>query len=160
MLELIDYTEKYSDIIDIEESKYWGEWDKTSVKTTISNYDVFKIVLKDKEYAGHLYGNFVGDLFYFDVILIKEEFRNKNVGTFLLENIIIDLKNKNIKNIATSAEYNSQGNILLEPLLLKFGFRKIIDINGFWGSIYPDVYCEDCNSLPCNCKAGIFIKNI
>lgn len=160
MLELIDYNEKYSDLIDIEESKYWGEWDRTSVKNTMNNYDIFKIVLKDSEYAGHLYGKFIGDLFYFDVILIKKEFRNKKVGTFLLENTIIDLKKKNIKNIATSAEYNLQGDILLEPLLLKFGFKKIIDITGFWGSIYPDVYCEDCKSLPCNCKAGIFIKNI
>lgn len=158
MFELIDYNEKYSNIIDIEESKYWGEWDKTSVKNT--NYDVFKIVLKDKEYAGHLYGNFIGDLFYFDVFLIKEEFRNQKVGTFLMERLIIDLKKKNCKNITTSAEYNSQGDILLEPLLLKFGFKKVIDINGFWGSIYPYVYCEDCKSLPCNCKAAIFIKNI
>lgn len=160
MLELIDYTEKYSDFIDIEESKYWGEWDKTSVQNTTDNYDVFKIVLKDGQYAGHLYGKFIGDLFYFDVILIKEEFRNKKIGTFLLENVIIDLKKKNYKSIITSAEYNSQGNVLLEPLLLKLGFKRIIDINGFWGSIYPDVYCEECNSLPCNCKAAIFIKNI
>ena len=77
MLELIDYTEKYSDIIDVEESKYWGEWDRTSVNNTANNYDIFKIVLKDSEYAGHLYGKFIGDLFYFDIILIKEEFRNK-----------------------------------------------------------------------------------
>ena len=102
----------------------------------------------------------MGSLLAIYFILIKEEFRNKKVGTFLLENTIIILKRMNIKNIVTSAEYNSQGDILLEPLLVKFGFKKIVDINGFWGSIYPSVYCDDCNSLPCNCKAGIFIKNI
>lgn len=160
MLKLIDYIESFSDIIDIEESKYWGQWDESSIKETINDYDVFKIVLKDTEYAGHLYGKFIGDLFYFDVILIKEEFRNKKIGTFLLENLIVDLKNKNCKNIVTTAEYNSCGDILLEPLLLKFDFKKIIDINGFWGSIYSGVYCKECCSLPCKCRAAIFIKNI
>lgn len=160
MLELINYNDKYFDEIDKEEKKYWGEWDNTSSALTNKEYDVFKIVLFDGLYAGHLYGKLIGDLFYFDVILIKEEFRNKKIGTFLLENLIIELKNNNCKNIITTAEYNKQGILLLEPLLTKLGFNKIIDINGFWGSMYPNVYCDECNSLPCKCKAAIFMKSI
>ena len=85
-------------------------------------------------------------------MLIKEEFRNQKLGSYLLENLIKELKTKKIKSIATTAEYlNNQ--ITLEPLLLKYKFKKIIDITGFWGTIYPDVYCDSCHSNPCNCKA-------
>lgn len=159
MNEIIDYDERYSEQIDIEESKYWGLWDKSNIKDTVSNYDVFKIVLKDSKYAGHLYGKFIGDLFYFDIILIKEEFRNEKMGTFLLDNLIKELKARKIKTIATTAEYIGDA-ITLEPLLLKFDFTKILDINGFWGSLYPNVYCEECDSTPCKCKAAVFIKSL
>ena len=116
-------------------------------------------MLKDSKYAGHLYGKFIGDLFYFDIIFIRKEFRNQKLGTFLLDNLIKELKVKKIKNIVTTAEYIGN-NIALEPLLLKFEFNKIIDINGFWGSLYPNVYCEECASKPCKCKAAVFIKKL
>lgn len=159
MKEILDYNEKYSEQIEEEETKNWGQWDKSHIKDIIDNYDIFKIVLKDSKYAGHLYGKFIGDLFYFDIILIKEEFRNQKLGQFLLSNLIKELKSKKIKNIATTAEY-IKNSITLEPLLLKFEFNKIIDIKGFWGSLYPNVYCKDCNSKPCKCKAAVFIKNL
>lgn len=159
MIEIIDYNEIYSEQIDIEESKYWGQWDSSHIKDNIDNYDVFKIVLKDSKYVGHLYGKLIGDLFYFDVIVIKKEFRNQKLGTFLLDNLIKELKSNGIRNVVTTAEY-IKNRIALEPLLLKFDFNKIIDINGFWGSLYPNVYCQDCNSKPCKCKAVVFIKNL
>lgn len=159
MLEIINYQDNYSDIIDIEEANYWGKWDKMKIKDARKKYDIFKIVLKDNDYAGHLYGRMIGDLFYFDVILIKEEYRNQKVGSYLLENLINELKNLGCKNIVTTAEYIDD-TIALEPLLLKYSFEKILDINGFWGSIYPKVYCEDCNSLPCKCKAAVFLKRL
>ena len=159
MNEIINYDEKYSEQIDIEATKYWGQWDKSSIKDNASNYDIFKIVLKNSEYAGHLYGKIIGDLFYFDIIIIKEEFRNQRLGTFLLDNLIKELKAKQIKNIATTAEY-IVNTITLEPLLLKFDFNKIMDINGFWGYLYPNVYCEECDSNPCKCTAAVFIKKL
>lgn len=130
MNEIIDYKEIYSEQIDIEESKYWGQWDNSHIKDNINHYDIFKIVLKDSQYAGHLYGKFIGDLFYFDIIIIKEGFRNQKLGSFLLDNLMKELRTNGIRNIVTTAEYTKNG-ITLEPLLLKFSFNKIIDINGF-----------------------------
>ena len=159
MIKVIDYQDNYSTIIDSEEKNYWGRWDKTSIKDLKDKYNIFKIVLKDDDYAGHLYGKMIGDLFYFDVILIKEKYRNQGIGSYLLEFLIDELKKLGCKNIITTAEY-IEDNISLEPLLLKYSFEKIIDINGFWGSIYPKVYCEECKSLPCKCKAAVFLKRI
>ena len=159
MIKIINYQDSYSNIIDNEEANYWGKWDKTSVKDTRDKYDIFKIILKEKDYVGHLYGKIIGDLFYFDIILIKEKYRGQGLGSYLLENLINELKKLGCKNIVTTAEY-IDGNITLEPLLLKFSFEKILDINGFWGSIYPKVHCEDCDSMPCKCKAAIFLKRI
>lgn len=159
MNKIVDYNDIYLNQIILEEKKYWGNWDCTSVKDDLDKYDIFKIVLKNNEYAGHLYGKFIGDLFYFDIIIIKEEFRNQKLGSFLLDNLINELKERGIKNIATTAE-SINNKIPLEPLLLKFNFKKIIDINGFWGSLYPDVYCDDCNSNPCICRATLFIKEL
>ncbi|MCH5166697.1 MAG: GNAT family N-acetyltransferase [Erysipelotrichales bacterium] len=159
MMEIIDYQDTYSDVIDNEEANYWGEWNSTSIKETEEKYDVFKIILKDNNYAGHLYGNMIGDLFYFDIILITEKCRKQGIGTYLLENLINELKDLGCKNIVTTAEYINE-NIALEPLLLKFSFEKMIDINGFWGSVYPNVYCKDCCSLPCKCKAAVFLKRL
>lgn len=159
MNKTVDYNDIYLNQINLEEKKYWGNWDCTSVKDNLDKYDIFKIVLKDSEYAGHLYGKFIGDLFYFDIIIIKEEFRNQKLGSFLLDNLINELKERGIKNIATTAE-SINNKIPLEPLLLKFNFKKIIDINGFWGSLYPNVYCDDCNSNPCICRATLFIKEL
>lgn len=160
MLKVIDYNEKYSNNINKEERLYWGKWDGTLINENINKYDVFKIVLYDDKYAGHLYGKTIGDLFYFDIFIIKESYRNKKIGSYLLEKLINELQEKNYKTIVTTAEYNFNGNINLYPLLTKFNFNKIIDIKGFWGSLFPNVYCEECNSLPCKCKAALFIKNI
>ena len=62
MIKVIDYQDNYSTIIDSEEKNYWGRWDKTSIKDLKDKYNIFKIVLKDDDYAGHLYGKMIGDL--------------------------------------------------------------------------------------------------
>lgn len=48
--------------------------------------------------------------------------RKQGIGSYLLENLINELKNLGCKNIVTTVE---------EPLLLKFSFEKVLDINGF-----------------------------
>lgn len=160
MLKIVDFDNKYSLIIDQEEDKYWGKWEESSIKDEALNYDIFKIVLMNNEYVGHLYGNFIDNMFYFDVILVKEEYRNRKIGTYLMENIINELKKMNCKKIVTTAEYLNNGNILLENLLLKFDFKKVKEIDGFWGNKYPHVYCKECKSKPCKCKAAVFVKEI
>ena len=116
MIKVINYQDNYSNIIDNEEKNYLGKWDKTSIKDLKDKYAIFKIVLKDDDYAGHLYGKMIGDLFYFDVILIKEQYRNQGIGSYLLKILIDELKKLDCKNIITTAEY-IEDNISLEPII-------------------------------------------
>ena len=126
----------------------------------MNKYDLFLIALVGNEYAGHIYGIFIGDLFYFDVIIVKEEFRNIGVATELLKETIKVLKSKNFKTIITTAELLKDNTVLLKPLLEKFEFKNITNIKGYWGKLYPNVLCNECNSKPCQCTAAVFMKNI
>lgn len=159
-ISIINFEKKYEREIKDTETNYWGQWEDNTIENGIDKYDLFLIALVNNKYAGHIYGNFVGDLFYFDVIIIKDEYRNNGVGTKLLEETIKKLKINNFKTIVTTAEHIDNNDILLKPLLEKFNFKAITDIKGYWGSLYPNVFCDCCKSKPCKCIATVFMKKI
>ena len=123
-------------------------------------YDLFLIALVNNKYAGHIYGIYVGDLFYFDVIIVKDEYRNKSIATKIIEKTIEILKHNNFKTIVTTVENLNNFENHLIPLLEKYNFEKITNIKGYWGTLYPEVLCNECNSKPCKCVATIYLKKI
>ena len=159
-IDIVNFEEKYVNEIDELENKYWGKWESYSIKDEYKKYDLFLIALVNNKYAGHIYGIYVGDLFYFDVIIVKDGYRNKSIATKIIEKTIEILKHNNFKTIVTTVENLNNSENHLIPLLEKYNFEKITNVKGYWGSLYPEVLCNECNSKPCKCVATIYLKKI
>ena len=157
---IVNFDEKYISEIDELEDTYWGKWGSNSIKDEYNKYNLFLVALVNNKYAGHLYGINIGDLFYFDVIIVKEEYRNNGVATKLIEKTVDILKNSNFKTVVTTVEKLKNRKNHLASLLQKYNFEEITDIKGYWGKLYPDVLCNECNSKPCECVATVYLKKI
>ena len=158
-VELIDYEEKYADIINKIEEEQWGKWSTGDIRDTIEKNTHIKLAKAGEKIVGIGYGKRVGDAFYIQVIVIKPEYQHKHIGSMFMDYFIDYSKKLKLANIVCEGVVvNDKMN--LENLMKKYEFKEVIRIKDYWGYKYPDVWCKECNSKPCKCTNAIFIKNI
>ena len=64
-VELIDYEEKYADIINKIEEEQWGKWSTGDIRDTIEKNTHIKLAKAGEKIVGIGYGKRVGDAFIF-----------------------------------------------------------------------------------------------
>jgi len=153
---IINFEEKYAKEIDSIEA---DEWQADGVINEFNNGSIIRIAIKGKEVIGTIYGKIIGDLFILDVLIIKKEYRNKGLGTILMDDLFNILKNKNVKNILVKAVF-SNNHMNIESLMKKFNFKELLRVEGWWGSKYPDIFCKICNCIPCKCTCVFHMKEV
>ena len=93
--------------------------------TQIFNYLIISSILFD---AGCTPGIDESD-FYISVIVVREEFRNRGIGTFLLKGALLIAKDKGCERIVLDVDRN---NIRAQSLYRKFGFIKPSNIKIYY----------------------------
>lgn len=89
-----------------------------------------KIEYYEEEVMGFLEYSIIYDRMEIDNILVYKEFRNKKIGTKLMEYIIQIAKNNNLKNI--TLEVRKSNNIAIS-LYQKMGFKEIAIRKYYYG---------------------------
>ncbi len=64
-IKLIDYEEKYADVINKIEEEQWGKWCTGDIRDEIGTNTVIKLAQTEKDIAGIAYGKRVGDAFIY-----------------------------------------------------------------------------------------------
>ena len=159
-VELVDYEEKYADIINKIEEQQWGKWGCGDIRDNIlTKHTNIKLAKIGDEIAGVGYGKRVGDAFYIQVIVIKPEYQHMHIGSMFMNHFIEYSKSLKLSNIVCEGVLvNNKMN--LENLMKKYNFKEVIRIKEYGGYKFPDIWCKECDSKPCKCTNVIFVKEI
>ena len=156
---LIDYEDKYADIINEIEQQQWGVWCTGDVRDEITPNTHIKLAKVENEIAGVCYGKRVGDAFYIQVMVIRPEYQHQHIGSMFMNYFINYSKSLNLSNIVCEGVLvNNKMNI--ENLMKKYNFKEVIRIKEYWGYKFPDDWCKECRCKPCKCTNVIFIKEL
>lgn len=156
---LIDYEEKYANIINKIEEEQWGKWCTGDIRDEMEIHTHIKLAKINDEIAGIAYGKRVGDAFYIQVIVIKPKYQHNHIGSMFMEYFIDYSKKLQLKNIVCEGVLvNNKMNI--ENIMKKYNFKEVIRIKDYWGYRFPNVWCKECNSNPCKCTNVIFVKEL
>lgn len=136
VINLVDYEEKYADEINEIRIDEWG-----------------------RDCATFGSGKIIGDAFYIDSIVIKKEFRNKSIGSMLLNYFINYARKLNLANLICEGVLSNE-RMNIAPLMKKYNFEEILRIKDYWGFKHPDDYCNVCQNKPCRCTSVIFKKEL
>lgn len=159
IVELIDYEDKYADVLNKIEENQWGIWATGDIRDEITKYTHIKLAKIDNEIVGIGYGKQVGDAFYIQVIVIIPEYQHMHIGSLFMEYFISYATKLNLANIVCEGVLvNNHMNIL--NIMKKYEFKEVIRIKDYWGFRFPDDWCKECESKPCKCTNVIFVKNI
>ena len=82
---LIDYEEKYADIINEIEEEQWGKWCTGDIRDEIGTHTHIKLARIDDDIAGIGYGKRVGDAFYIQVIVIRPKYQHNHIGSMFMD---------------------------------------------------------------------------
>jgi len=156
---LVDYEEKYADEINLLKALQWGEESITDIRKKIGQHTVIKIAKLGEKLIGFGYGKIVGDAFYLQVLMVKENYRHNHVGSLFMDYFINYAKNKNLSNIVCEGVLTN-GNMNIENMMKKYNFKEMLRIREYWGYLLPDSRCEACESKPCKCTNVIFVKEL
>ena len=150
---IVDYENKYAKLIDDMEIEQWGEWGEESIDDFVSETEIIRVALYNDEFVGVAYGELDGDKsFWIDVICLVPRFQKCGFGTFMLEDIINVAKSKfNVNTIKTESVFVN-GHSNSKKMLENTGFKVYKQQEkGYWGKLYPQVFCTECNHCPCEC---------
>ena len=130
-IDLIDYEEKYADIINEIEEEQWGKWCTGDIRDEIGIHTHIKLAKIDDEIAGIAYGKRVGDAFYIQVIVIKPKYQHNHVGSTFMDYFIDYAKQLELANIVCEGVLiNDKMNI--ENMMKKYNFKEVIRIKEYW----------------------------
>jgi len=156
---LVDYEEKYADIINKIEEEQWGRWCSGDIRNEIGRHTHIKLAKVEEEIAGIGYGKRVGDVFYIQVIVIKPKYQHNHIGSMFMDYFINYAKELKLANIVCEGVLvNNKMNIT--NLMKKYNFKEVIRIKEYWGYKFPDTWCKECGCKPCKCTNVIFVKEI
>lgn len=156
---LIDYADKYADIINNIKIQQWGNECSTDIKEVLKEDVHIKLTQCNDEIVGVGYGKRIGDAFYIQVIVIKPKYQHNHIGSMFMEYFINYSKALGLANIICEGVLaNNKMNI--ENLMKKYKFKEIIRIKEYWGYRYPNDWCKECDSKPCKCTNVIFVKEL
>lgn len=156
---LIDYEEKYADIINEIEENQWGRWCTGDIRDEIGFHTHIKLAKLDDEIVGVGYGKRIGDAFYIQVIVIRPKYQHMHIGSMFMDHFINYSKSlKLTKIICEGVLVNNKMNI--EYTMKKYNFKEILRIKEYWGYKYPSDWCKECGSKPCKCTNVIFVKEL
>lgn len=156
---LIDYEDKYADIINQIEENQWGKWCTGDIRDEICEHTHIKLAKLNDEIIGIGYGKQIGDAFYIQVIVIKPKFQHNHIGSMFMDYFIEYSKKLNLANIICEGVLVIN-HMNIENIMKKYNFKEVMRIKEYWGYKYPDVWCEECDSQPCKCTNVIFIKEL
>lgn len=152
---IVDYEKKYANSIDKMEINQWGKWGRESIDEIVNDKEIIRVALYDNEFVGCVYGEFQNDnYFWIDVICIVPKYQKCGFGTLMLKDIIREAQSRfNANLIRTESVFvNEHSNS-----------KKMLENNGFniyrqqekeyWGKIYSEVFCAQCNHSPCECTS-------
>ena len=128
-------------------------------KTTLTANLGIALAKCGKEVVGVSYYKSVGDLLYCQAIVIKPDFQRCGIGSLFVEDVIEFAKQNKLKNLFCEA-VTTNGKMNASNLLKKYGFVELFHVENYWGSLYPDVNCLECDNKPCTCGCIFFVKNI
>ena len=149
---IVDYESRYAKDVDDMEINQWGEWGEESIDDFVNENEIIRVALYDNDFVGVSYGNFEIDHFWIDVICIVPKYQKQGFGTLMLDDIINVAKSKfNINLIRTESVYvNEKSNS--KKMLEYRGFKTYKkQEKGYWGKMWPNVFCTECNHNPCEC---------
>ncbi len=159
IVNLIDYEEKYADIIYEIEEQQWGSWCSDDIRDEITEHTHIKLAKKGTEIVGVGYGKRVGDAFYIQVIVIKPQYQHIHIGSMFMDYFIDYSKALHLSNIVCEGVLvNNRMNI--ENIMKKYNFKEVIRIKEYWGYKFPNEWCKECGCKPCKCTSVIFVKEI
>lgn len=161
--EIVEYSDKYANEINEMEEKQWGVWEEDILIQDHLKEDAIAFVgLYDNKFAGTVYGKIGGgrNQCHLEVLCIKPEFQKQGLGTLLLERFIKEAKEKYsiTKIYAEAVQVNNHCNS--QKVLEMHGFRFIKEEQEYWGKLYPDTYCAECNNKPCKCSARLYERKL
>ena len=154
---LIDYEEKYADIMNKIEEEQWGSWN--NIKDEICQYTEIKLAQINNEIVGFGYGKRIGDTFYIQVIIVKPKYQHKHIGSMFMDYFINYSKSLGLGKIVFEGVL-ANGTLNIEGIVKKYEFKELIRIKEYWGNKFPDVLCTECNLKPCKCDNVIFAKEL
>ena len=151
---IVDYEKKYSKAIDEMEINQWGSWGEESIDDFVSETEIIRVALYNNEFVGVAYGKLTKESFFWiDVICLVPKFQRCGFGTLMLKDIIQLAKDKFHINLIRSESVLVNGHSNSKKLFEQNGFSMYKQQEkGFWGKIYPDVFCTECNHKPCECS--------
>jgi [ribosomal protein S18]-alanine N-acetyltransferase len=88
-------------ILNIERNSYKFPWTKENVISEIENPDSFNRCIKylEKDIVGYIFSYVTCNEMYIENFCIAPDFRNQKLGTFFLQEILYEAKQKQIKTI-------------------------------------------------------------
>lgn len=87
--------------------------------------------------VGVVYGWFMNNDLFIDIVFVKSEYRGKGIATSMLENVIQEIRHKAIDNIIIElVQY--KGKYLLANILARFGFS--LSLSYYLQNRY--IYCK------------------
>ncbi len=156
---LIDYEEKYADVINAIEKEQWGKWNTGDIRDEIELHTHIKLAKLDEEIIGIAYGKRLGDAFYIQVIVIKPKYQHQHICSMFMDYFIDYSKKLELSNIVCEGVLVND-KINIENIMKKYEFKEVIRIKEYWGYKFPNVLCKECGSKPCKCTNVIYIKNL
>ena len=98
---------------------------------------------------------------YIDSLAVNQDYAGKGIGTLLLKNTILKLKENNI-NFVLMAAWKNITEVNIKALAKKEGFKEEFEIKNFWreDSIKEKFDCTVCGKPPCLCSAVIYTKEL
>ena len=156
---IIDYKSEYEEVVNEIEEQQWGVWFDGGIESKIKEGSIVKLALVGDEVVGISYYKPIGDLLYYQAVVVKPEFQYKGLGTAFVTEAIKYAKLNNLKNVFCEAII-VDGKINIESLLKKFEFTEVLRVDNYWGSVSPEVLCIECGCKPCKCGCAFFVKKI
>lgn len=159
MVVLSNYENKYKQVLDELQKEVWGEGSDTDDIISTLNDRYVRLAFIDNEVVGASVSEVALSSCHIDFIIIKPGFQKMGIGSLLMKDIVEYCSNSNIKLIECEA-IDVFGKVNAEKLLNKYEFVCTYSKDNYWGELYPDFYCKQCNSKPCVCTMKKYVKEL
>lgn len=156
---IIDFNECHAQVVDDMEKEQWGVWNDDGIKGKVNQGSIVKLAKFDNEIAGVSYYRPIGDLLYYQAIVIKPKFQHMSLGSLFMDDALSFAKERGLKSVFCEAIIvDDEINAL--NLLTKYNFKEVLRVRNYWGGLYPHVECAECGCKPCQCGCAFFVKNL
>lgn len=154
---ITNYRDEYKQAIDDLQKAQWGEGsDSDDIISSLNNHHI-KVALNNNEVVGVSVCKINNNVCHIDFIIIKAAFQKQGIGSLFMKDIIEYAEKNNVSSIECEA-IDVLGKVNSERLLEKFGFSCSSIESNYWGNLYPDFDCKECNHKPCICTMKKYKK--